>query len=82
MVTTVFCPNRLRAVSVTVRNPLSRLSGVRLFFVLDTGRSGYAMPPGFALLSPVFPEMPECEDRDDRHAVSFPDSLLRSLPSV
>ena len=59
-----FCPNRLKAVSVAVRNSLSRLSGVRPFFVSDTGRSGYAMPPGFAPLSPAFPEMPEYEGRD------------------
>ena len=60
----VFCPNRLKAVSVAVRNSLSRLSGVRPFFVSDTGRSGYAMPPSFAPLSPAFPEMPEYEGRD------------------
>ncbi len=27
-------------------------------------RFGYAMPPGFAPLSPAFPEMPEYEGRD------------------
>ena len=60
----VFCPNRLKTVSVAGRNPLSRLSGVRPFFVSDTGRSGYAMPSGFAPLSPAFPEKPEYEGRD------------------
>lgn len=74
----VFCPNRLKAVSVAVRNSLSRLSGVRPFFVSDTGRSGYAMPPGFAPLSPA---CPSTRVAIDRHAASFPDSLLRSLPS-
>lgn len=73
----VFCPNRLKAVSVAVRNPLSRLSGVRPFFVSDM--RCLRVSRRFRRLSQ---RCPSTRVAIDRHAASFPDSLLRSLPSV